>query len=88
MSQDWARLLYVGDILFNLKKITVLAEDDEVPDKVKEIGKRVAAIEIEFRLSNNAHIYFWYYDTELERDEDFDEIDEETLISLLMKEIE
>lgn len=85
---SWARLLYVGDVLFNLKKIEVSAQDEDVPDDVRKKGTEISCIEIEYRLRGEPIITFYYFDSELERDDHFEKIDERELRGILMKEIE
>lgn len=84
----WARLLYVGDVLFNLKKVKVSAQDEEVPEDVKMKGSEIHCIEIEYRLRGEPIITYYYFDSEHEREDHFDKIDEIELRKILMKEIE
>ena len=88
MSQDWCRLLVVGDITILMIKVVAYAVDDDVPDEVKIIGSEIYCTEIEFRMNDNVYLRYWYYDSEQERDEDFELIDEERLTKLIMMEIE
>lgn len=86
----WARLLVVGDILFNLKKIDGDADDPTFSEDVvsKAVDGTVFLIEVEYRLRGEATILTYYFDCEDDRDAYFKEIDENHLKGVLLKELE
>lgn len=86
----WARLLVVGDILFNLKKIDGDADDPTFSEDVvsKAVDGTVFLIEVEYRLRGEATILTYYFDCEDDRDVYFEEIDENHLKGVLLKELE
>jgi len=86
-TQDWARLLYVGDVQFLLTKRSLPFDSNDVPEEFKKVGKVVFFFEIEFHLNDDEHYYhYWCQDRE-ERDLNFSEITEEELKVLLHVEL-
>jgi hypothetical protein len=78
-SQDWARILYVGDTLFCIVTCNVLDDDSD---------KEVPCVHIEFRWDNRPHHVFKICEDEQEQRSYFETIDETTLHGIMLEHLE
>lgn len=86
-TQDWARVLYVGDVQFVLTKRSLPFDSDDVPEEFKKYGKVIFFIEIEFHLNDDEHYYQYWCESVAMRDEIFADICEEQLTAILYQEL-
>ena len=78
-SQDWARLLYVGDTLFCIVTAEVLNEDET---------EYVPCVHIEFRWDRNVHHVFKLCEDKQEQRAYFETINEEDLREIMLTQLD
>jgi len=84
-AQDWARILYVGDIQFLITKEKYPFDHELVPDEYRKYGKEVHCVDIEFRANGEEYPVLFFSKNLEERDELFSGISEEELQVILFE---
>ena len=84
-TQDWARLLYVGDVQFVITKRSYPFDHESVPDEFKKYGKIIYCIDIEFHLNEDEYPYILWCETIEDRDDKFTQISENELQLMLLE---
>ena len=79
-SQDWARLLYVGDTLFNIVLCTVPDEQDE--------EKRVPCVFMEYRWNGESYYIYKICLDEAEQLDYFQNVGEEELTEIMLQNLD
>jgi hypothetical protein len=86
-TQDWARVLYVGDVQVLLCRRSLPFDHDDVPEELKRSGKVVFFIDIEYHLNDDEYNFTAWSDSKGDRDNMFNNITSEDLQKLIEVEL-
>lgn len=86
-SQNWAKLVQVGDIQVLLCKRSVPCDDPQVPDEFKKTGRIVYLLDVDFHLNEDEKGYTLWYNDKDERNQAFDLLGRDEMEKLIKTEL-
>lgn len=86
-TQNWAKLIPVGDIQVLICKRSTPCDDHQVPDELRKTGRIIYLVDIEFHLNDDEHPFTMWFESKEERDNLFDYVQPSDMKTLIENEL-